>query len=201
MLKAFGFRDGCSQPDGDVARKQFAAQRNDDRVTNGPVMVDRDIRLSASDIDQHGSEFLLIVGKDRFAHGYRLKHRIANQVPTAIYCCDDVLGRRRRTGNDVSVDFQPRAEHSERIANADLIVHREFLWQDVNNLAVWRKRYSPRRFNDTADIVAVDLARPSGNRGNAAAVETLDVGPGKPDVNGVDFATGHDLGLSHALLD
>ena len=149
----------------------------------------------------NGSKLLLILTQDGFPHSDRLQHGVSNQKTAAIHRRDNVLRRRRGTRNDVNVDFEPRADHAERIANAVLIVNGKFLGQDVNDLAFRRQRDRARGFDDAPDIVAVDFARPGRYRCNPAAVETLDVRAREPDIDCFHFAAGHGFGFADAFLD
>src|SRR5262249_6493553 len=52
MLEAFGFWNGGSQTDRNVAREEFSTERNYNSVANGATMIDGDIAFTAADIDE-----------------------------------------------------------------------------------------------------------------------------------------------------
>src|SRR5215813_4087195 len=200
-LEALGVRDGRSQTNGDVVGEKLTAQRHDDCMTYGAVMVNGDIRLSASNIDQHTTQILLVIAEDCFADSDRLQHRIAYKKAAAIYGSNRVLCSCRRTGDDMHIYFETRTHHSKRIANAKLIVDGEFLGNDVDDLAVRRKRDGTCRLDDTPHIFAIDLARPRRDRSHATAVKTPDVWTGEPHIHTVDFTPSHGFRLTDALLN
>src|SRR5438552_16993470 len=168
-------------------------------MAHSAVMVNRDVRLSASNVDQHGSEFLLVLAENCYRDGNRLEHSIANKESATIHRSDNVLRRCRRASHDMDVDFETCADHAKRIADPILVVNSEFLRQDVNDFAVRRERDGARRFDAPPAVIAVDLAGPGWNRCHTTAIETLDVRPGQPDVDGLHLAACHGLCLGYAL--
>src|SRR5438093_8581050 len=166
----------------------------------GPAMVDRDVGFAAADIDEHAAEFFLVIRQNSFAHRDRFQHRVADQQAASIDGSNDVLRCCGRACDDVRVYFEPGPHHSERVADSGLIVDCELLRQDVDDFTVCRKRHGASSFNDPSHVVIVDLAHACGNRRHAAAVATLDVRPGEPAINGLDFTPRHDFGFANALL-
>src|SRR5262249_13175394 len=159
------------------------------------------IRLSASNIDQHTTQILLVIAEDCFADSDWLQHGVAYKKTATIYCGDRILCGCRRTGDNVHVYFETRTHHSKRIANATLVVDCELLGNDVDDLAVRRKRDGTGCLDDTPHVFAIDLARPRRDRSHATAVKTPDVRTGQPHINTVDFAPGHGFRLTDALLN
>ena len=66
-LEPFGFRNVVRKPDRNVVAEMFATDRQNHRVPNGAVVIDRHAGLAASDIDQNGAQFLFIVAENGFA--------------------------------------------------------------------------------------------------------------------------------------
>ena len=170
-------------------------------MAHGTVVIDRNIRFAAADIDQHTAEFLFVFRQDRFTGGNRFQNRVAGQQSASIDGCDDILCGGRGTGYDMHVNFEACSHHTERIAYAGLIIDGEFLGQDVDDLAIGRQGHGPGRLDDTSYVVAVDLARTCWDRSNAAAVEAFDMWTRETDVNRFDLAMSHRLGFGDAFLD
>src|SRR5262249_6462245 len=147
------------------------------------------------------TQILLVVAEDCFADGDRLQYRIADKKAAAIYCSNRVLCGCRRTGDDMHIDFETRTHHSKGIANAKLVVDGEFLVNDVDDLAVRRKRDGAGRLDDTPHIFAIDLARPRRDRSHATAVKTPDVWTGESHIHSVDLTPSHGFRLADALLN
>ena len=112
------------------------------------------------------------------------------------FCVDD-----DGAGDDVHVDLEPCAGHPDRRADAVLLVDHEVLRQHVQDLAPCRQRHRLRRVDRAPHVVARDLAVLAGDRDHAAAVESLDVGTGQREMDGVDLDARHQLRFLDRLLD
>jgi hypothetical protein len=73
LVRASGvrLRDRCAQTDGDVVREVIAADRHDDGMPDRTVVIDRDIRFAATNIDEHCHRVLLVFSQYRFRDRYR----------------------------------------------------------------------------------------------------------------------------------
>ena len=99
------------------------------------------------------------------------------------------------------VDFEPCAGHPDRRADAVLLVDHEVLREHVENLAPRWQRHGLRGVDRAPHVVPRDLAVLAGDRNHAAAVESLDMGTGQREMDGIDFDARHQLCFLDRLLD
>src|SRR5207247_5419831 len=153
------------------------------------------------DVDERDAELLLVLGQDRFARRELLDDGLVHGDARAVDARDDVLRRALAAGDDVHIDFEPRAGHPDGRADAVLLVDDEVLRQHVQDFASGRQRYRLGGIDRAADVLARDLAILARDRDDAAAVEALDVRARQREVDRVDLDAGHHLGLVDRFLD
>ena len=197
------FRVGHRRPqaDGDVVCEVIAADADDGRVPEAAALVDGDVGRPAADVDQRDAELLLVVGQHRLAGGELLDDRLGHRDAGAVHAGDDVLGGALAAGDDVHVDLEARAGHSDRRADAVLFVDHEVLRQYVEDFAAGRQRHRLGRVDRAPHVLARDLAVLPRHRDDAAAVESLDVRTGEREMHRVDLDARHQLGFLNRLLD
>ena len=164
-----------------------------------PPAEEGDVGRAAPDVDQTDPEVLLVLHQNRLARRELLEHDFVHVETTPVHALDDVLRGARRAGDDMDLGFEPHARHPNRLADAVLIVHDEFLRENVQDLLVRRNRDGARGVDHPLDVVGADLAVPDGH--DAVRIEAADVAPRHPDVHGPDRLAGHDLGLLDGVPD
>jgi hypothetical protein len=168
-------------------------------VAHRPHGIDDAIRGSPADIHQGHSQFLLVVKEDRFAGRQLLQDDVIDLQAGPVAAADDVLGRGSRSGDDVHLGFQPHSGHPQGLHDSVLVVHDEFLGQNVQDLPVVGNGHGPRRIDDPLDIIFGDF--PVFDRHHPVAVEPADVAPGDSAVNRADLRPGHQLRFLHGFAD
>ena len=109
----------------------------------------------------------------------------------------NVVGSRNLTGNNVEVGFQTNAGHTNWIRNPLLIIHRIFLWNNVQNL-VARRQYQLEHIADQpVDIPAADFGMIRIPGKDAAVLQALDVLPGDTHVHHLEGLPGSTLRHVH----
>src|SRR5260370_8735227 len=81
----------------------------------------------------------------------------------------------------MDVDLQTLADHADGVAYSVLRVHPEFMREDVQDFAVFRKRDVASGVHGTADIFPLDVSRPMSQSDAAAAVDAAHVGSSAPN--------------------
>src|SRR5215471_7256759 len=200
-LESFGFRNGSAESNGDVVRKQFAPQRHYHGVADGAMVVNRNVGLTPTDVHKHGTKFFFVLREDGFVNCNGFQYRVTGKEPAPVHGSYNVLGGGSRTGNNVDVRLKARADHSEWITDAMLIVDSEFLRKNMNDLAVGGESNGSCRFDHAPHVLTVDLACTSRYRSYPAAIETLDVRARQANIYVLHFAVRHRLCFGDTFLD
>ena len=200
-LDFLGVRHRRAQADGDVVGEVIAADADDRRVPQAAALVDRDVGGAAADIHQRDAELFLVLRQHRLAGGQLLDDRLGHRDAGAVHARDDVLRRALAAGDDVHVDFETRAGHPHRRADAVLLVDDEILRQHVQDFAAGRQRHRLGGVDGAPHVFLRDLPVLPGDGDHAPAVEPLDVRPGQRQMDRVDLDAGHQLRLVDRLLD
>ena len=130
---------------------------------------------AAADVEQAAAKFALVLRQAGFGRGERLEHRVIDTHAGAIYRRDDILRGGTRGGDDVDVDFEALADHTDRVADVVLVIQEKFLREDVQDFAIFRQLHAAGGFDGPADVVALHVARARAYRDAAAAVYAADV--------------------------
>ena len=105
------------------------------------------------------------------------------------------------TGNDVRVDFEPRAGHADRIAHAVVSVHRELARQGMDDLPVGADVDQLRGIHDAPHVAPHDFTLFARNGDDATIVRALNVLAGNTDVDVRDVDARHSFGPLGCRLD
>jgi hypothetical protein len=165
------------------------------------ALEDREVGRAAADVDHGHAEFTLVWGQHGLGGRHLLQHGVDDVDAGAIDAGDQVLHRRRATGHDVDVHVEARPGHADRVGDAFLVVHREVLWQHVEDLAAARQGERLGGIDGAPDVLARDLARLARHGDDTAAVEALDVRARERQIGRVDLDARRQLGLLDRLLD
>src|SRR5439155_1848057 len=188
-----------AQTDGDVVGQMVAAERDHARVLDGPAGEDRQIRRAAADVHQRDAQLLLLFRQHRLRGSERLEHDVCHLQPGTAAALDDVLGAADRRGDDVHLRFQAHSAHSQRFADAVLLVDDVLLREDVEDLAVLRNVDGAGGIEDALEIALLHFLVL--HRHHSLRVEAADVTAGDARIDGADLGPGHQLRLLHRLVD
>src|SRR5712692_3538926 len=180
-LDSFRFGNWRAQADGEIVREVIAANRNCAGVTHHSAAEDNQFRGAAADIQQAAAKVALVLRQTRFCRSEQFEHRIADEDSGFVRGGDQILRGGNGGSHQMDVDFEPLADHPDRVANAILRVHHEFMRKHVQNLAVFGKGDVARRIHGAADVVALDVSRTLSKGDAAAAVYPAHVGSGHSD--------------------
>ncbi len=84
LLELLGFSRRRAETDRDVVRDVVAAQRQDARVPDGAVAVERGVGRAPAEIDQQDAQLLLLVGDDGLGGCERLEHDVLHLESRAV---------------------------------------------------------------------------------------------------------------------
>src|SRR5436309_5352820 len=144
-LDPLGFRNRSAQTDGDVVRDVLSARGQRRDVPDGATLEDDQIARPGADVDEGDAHLLLVGAQDRVGGRELLEDDLLDLDAGAVDAVDQVLRRGHGGGDDVHVRLQLRAGHADRVVNAVLVVHHEFLRKDVEDLALRRAVHRTRR--------------------------------------------------------
>src|SRR5258708_6508245 len=180
-LDSFGFGDRGAQTDGQIIREVIAANRNGAGVPYHASAENNQFRGAAADVQQAAAEIALVLREARFRGSERLQDRIADEDAGLVRGGDEILRGGNSGSHQMNVYLQPLANHANSIAYAVLGIHHEFMWKDVQDLAVFRKGDIAGRIDGAAHVFALDVSRTLAQGDAAAAVYSTHVASGHSD--------------------
>ena len=176
-------------------------QRQHDRVPDGAVAHQRDVRRATADVDHDHAELFLVVEQHRLGRGEGLEHNVLDGEARAIDRAHHVLDRGDGAGHDVHLDLEAHARHADRLAHAVAVVDDEALRQHVDDLAVLRQIDRARGLDHALDVGVAHLVVLAGDPHDTAAVHAADMAPRDPREGARDLDPGHLLGLADGSPD
>src|ERR1043165_5989674 len=168
-----------AQSESDVVGEMRAAEWKHGRVLHCATLINDQARRLCSDVDKRGAELFVVFSQRRLSGGELFQHHVGDDQPGAVHRVDGVLSRSYRTRDDVDFYCETRADHTDRIVDAVLVVDDEFLRQSIDDLATGGKLNRARGVDRASDVVGDDLAVASGDGDDGLAVEAEDVRAGK----------------------
>src|SRR5262249_31871462 len=151
------------QADGNVVGEVIATDRDHARVPDTAAFENGDVGGAATDVDQGDAEVFLVFREHRFGGGELAERRVLHADAGAIHAGDQGLRRRGAAVDDVDVDFEARAGHPDRCADAVLLVDDEVLREHVNDLAAGRQRHRLGGIDRATHVLARDFAGLAGH--------------------------------------
>jgi hypothetical protein len=171
------------------------AHRQNRRVLHFALGEQGIARGAGADVDEQHSQVALVGGEHGLGGRQRLEDHLRDLDTGPVDASEQRLRPRHLPGDQMDLDLQAAAQHSQGIADATLLVDDELLGDGVQNLAIRRQRRRLRRTEGALDVRFHDLAVLARHRHHAARVHAAHVGPGDTDVGARDLHSGHDLGL------
>jgi len=101
----------------------------------------------------------------------------------------------------MDVYFQALAEHADGVANAALGIDNKFMRKNVQNFAIFRKRYVASSINGAAHVFALDVPRPLSQGDATAAVYAAHVAAGDSDQGFLHRHAGNAFSLFDSATD
>ena len=194
-LDLFGLRQRHVQADGQIVGEVHAADGHRAGVRDRAFKEDHQVSGMRADVEQAHAQFALVGGKRGLGGGDGLEHGLRDFEPGAIGAGDGALKCAARTGGDVQVDFEARADHAHRIEDAGLIVDDELAREQVENFAIRRALDGAGALHGGAHVFARNLAHAAAQVEAAVGIEPEDVRAADADDALVDVGAGHALGV------
>ncbi len=120
-----------TQPVRDIGGQVRTADGEHGRMPDIPVDVDRHVGRAAADVDDHHAHLFFGIGQHDFGRRERVEHVGLDLHPGGLNALRQVLHRRGCSRDDVRLDLEPEAVHTERLADALLPVDDEPARDDV----------------------------------------------------------------------
>jgi hypothetical protein len=190
-----GLPQGRLQAERNVARQHVSADGNRRGVDRAAQRVDGDVGRPAANVEQHDPDLLLLGQEGRCRARERLKnHRLRFQAG-ALNALEHVGDKAGAAGDDVRVDLEAAAGHSDRIVHAFLPVDGEVARQCMNDLAVARKIDDLAGVDHAANVAGRHFTVLARNRDDGSVIRAADVIARNPDEDLVEMQPGHTLGF------
>ena len=154
----------------------IAADRQHRGMHHRAAVKHDDIGGAAADIDQRDAEFAFLGKQRRIRRGERLEHQLRGRDPRTLATLSQVGAVALRRGDDMDPRLQAHPRHPDWIAHPFLVIHRELLRQNMQDLAIERDRDGARGIDHAIDIARTDFATAHGN--DSMTIESADVRTG-----------------------
>jgi hypothetical protein len=128
-------------------------------VNHDTFVENDDIHRVRTDVADADAELPFIGLQNGIGRSQRLVHRVFDVNASTVHHGNDVLDGTGGRCDDVYMDIELTTYRSYRIAGAILFIEDEVLGQQVQNLAVFRRRHCLRRLCRLADVFEGDLSR------------------------------------------
>ena len=86
-----------------------------------------------------------------------LENDVFDFESATLHTLDDILRRAFRARHHMNFRFQPDTGHSDRLANALLVIDDKLLRQDVQDFLIGRYRHRACRIDHSVDIAGTDF--------------------------------------------
>ena len=169
-------------------------------MTDRAFLENGDVRRAATDVDEHDTDFLFLFAHHRVGRREGLEHQVVDFQPGPLHTLVDVLNSSDTAGDDVHVRFHAHTRHADRIIDAVLTVHDEFLRNHMNNAAVRGQRHALGILQQTIHVLECDFVFRTADGDDTTALEALDVVAGNADIHRAHLDTGLPLGVGDGLL-
>ena len=174
-FERFGVAEAGLEAKRDIVGQDVAPDRNRRGVNRAATGVDRNIGRAATYVEQHHAD-MLFFGEQRRGRGReRLEDEAGRFESGAVHALEHVGDEGVAAGDDVCVDFQARAGHPDRIADAFVSVNAKLTRQRVDDLPVGTDVDQLRRVDHAPHVAANDLAFLARDRHDAPVIRALDV--------------------------
>ncbi len=185
----------------DVGGDDVAAERNDRRVADDAFVEDGDVGGAAADVHQGHAGLFFLFGEGGVGTGDGFEGEVGHFQARLFDAAEHVVDRRDLSGDDVEIGFQPDAAHPDRIGDALLAVHGEFLREHVDDLvAGWQHEFE-HVIDNAVNVAAGDLGMVALAGQDAAVLQAFDVLAGNADVHGAKFHARIALGNLDGFAD
>ena len=169
------------------------------RCRSFPLLIDQDFSRVGTQLHQRYTDFFFVLGQGGLRRSERLENYLRRRIPGAIDCLADVLRVGGRAGDDEDLRFEPRAGHSNGIANAVLNIDDVLLGDRVDHLAVGGDHDGAGHLVHAIHVPGADLT--PANRHHPARHATLDVLAGDSGPYAINRNAGHQLGFLDGFAD
>src|SRR5262245_19111648 len=200
-LDPFGFGHRSSQADCNIIGEMTAANREDRSMAYCGSIYDGKIGNVRSDVDYCGSKLLFVRRERPFRDRNVVDHSIGHHHSGPVHGCDDILPGRYRRCYNVNRCLQPNSQKPYWISDAVLVIDREFLGQDVDDLSIGRHADRPGLIDYPINVFFIDLAVSAAYRDYAARIESLHLYAAQSYVHLIDWQPAHHLGFFNSALD
>ena len=192
-----GLRDAHSLHD--VAGDVVAAEVDGAEVTNLSLVEDRDVGRAGAHLDESDAELLFVFGEHAERAGERLEHQLAHVVARPLDRFPQIHRRRSADGDEIHLRLEAGADHSDRVAHSGAAIHRVFLGNRVQQLAVLRNRLRAGDVVGAIDVRLGDLLAVHGD--DAGGDHRADVLTGDSRIDALHLRARHPFGVLDRLLD
>ncbi len=174
----------------DVFCDNVAPQRNDGGMANDAFLKNGDVGRAAPDVNQGYPGFFFFFAQHGIGRGEWLQDEVAHFKPGFVYALVNVAGGSHLTGNDVEIGLEPNARHADRVFNALLVVHDEFLRKHMDDPVTGRERELVHVQDQPVQVLLADFLFKAVAVNDAAVLHALDVLAGNANVHLADINVG-----------
>ena len=178
-----------------ILRDMVAAHRENHRVPDIAIDIDRQVRCAAANITNRDTHLTFLLGQDHFRRGEWIQNKLlnfnsrrANTLTKIIHSCGGGC-------DNVSFHFKFIAVHSNWSPHAFLSIDRDAALNDMYDLAVMRNGNRLRLFKCARNIHRINNS--AGDTGRAAAVDRGYMRARQADQSGRDLHTRGALCFFH----
>src|SRR5689334_6441422 len=126
----------------DIVRYDIAAERYYRCMADDVIVEDRNIRSTATDIDEANTGFLLLVVQYGKAGRQRFQDKIGDLETSATDTFVDVIDSVGLSRYDMEVRFQTHTRHAHRLLYTFFVINHVVLRHHVNDLAARRHHHA-----------------------------------------------------------
>lgn len=185
----------------DVGGDDVAAEGDDGGMSDDSVVEYGDVGGAAADIDQGDTGLFFFVGEHGLGAGDRFEGEIADFESGFFDAAEQVVDGSNLACNDVEVGLEAHAAHPDRIANALLVVHREFLRKYVDDFVARGQHELEHVVDEPVDVAAADFGVVAVAGQQSAVLEAFDVLASDADLHDAEFHAGLPFGYFDGFFD
>ena len=143
----------------------------------------------------------MLAGEQGQGSSQPVKNNIVHLQLQALNGANGVLEPVEAAMDDVDIDFDARAKHSDRVGDAIVAVHQKVLANSMDHVVMGRKIDSLGILDDVLHVIFADFPVGRNDRVDAAIVKPAHMAAADAQIDAADFHIGHLFRFDNGVAD